>query len=55
MRKTGQQLTVEHLVAGDVGYYQGYSKHDCPVFDGFAYQEGCVTDADSWKGGKALM
>ena len=50
-----RQLTVDQLVAGDVGYYQGYSKEHCPTFDGFAYRPGCVTDADDWKGGKALM
>ena len=51
----GRQLTVEELVSGDVGYYQGYSKEHCPTFDDFSYQAGCVTDADDWKGGKALM
>jgi hypothetical protein len=51
----GRQLTVQQLVAGDVGYYKGYSKEHCPTFDGFSYKAGCVTDADDWKGGKALM
>ena len=51
----GRQLTVRELVAGDVGYYQGYSKEHCPTFEGFSYEPGCVTDADDWKGGKALM
>ena len=51
----GRQLTVDQLVAGDVGYYQNYSKDHCPTFEGFSYKPGCVTDADGWKGGKALM
>lgn len=51
----GQQLTVDKLVADDVGYYQGYSADACPTFDGFTYRPGCVTDADGWTGGKALQ
>ena len=34
----GRQLSVGELVAGDVGYYKGYSKEHCPTFDGFSYK-----------------
>jgi hypothetical protein len=53
----GPGLEVDKSVVANVQYWEDYP---CPTFAGanhtsFSYKDGCVSDADDWHGGKALM